>query len=205
MAVLGKKLPLLKVRHGAAKGEGQATSERLFGFEGKTGVMSRDAAYWIESLKLSRHPEGGYFRRTYQANERIEKAHLPERFQGPRHFSTAIIYLLPGNEVSRFHRLKADEIWHFHTGSGLTLYVIDPDGTLVHRKLGADWERGEAFQVVIHRGCWFGAIVNDPASYSLVGCTVSPGFEYEDFELGNPERLLANYPDHRWIIEKLTA
>jgi uncharacterized protein len=167
--------------------------------------MTRDADYWIESLQLSRHPEGGYFRRTYQASERIEREHLPERFQGPRHFSTAIIYLLPGNEVSRFHRLKADEIWHFHTGSGLILYVIDPGGSLVSMKLGADWERGETFQVVIHSGCWFGAMVNDPASYSLVGCTVSPGFEYEDFELGNREGLLASCPDHRWIIEKLTG
>jgi uncharacterized protein len=167
--------------------------------------MTRDVAYWIEALQLSRHPEGGYFRRTYQASEGIGREHLPERFQGPRYFSTAIFYLLPGNEVSRFHRLKADEIWHFHTGSGLTLYVIDRTGSLVSMKLGADWERGETFQVVILSGCWFGAMVNDPASYSLVGCTVSPGFEYEDFELSNRERLLASHPDHRWIIEKLTG
>lgn len=167
--------------------------------------MARDAAYWIESLKLARHPEGGYFRRTYEACDVIEKDHLPERFRGPRRLSTAIIYLLPGHEVSRFHRLKGDEIWHFYAGCTLTLYVIDPAGSLRHMRLGANWEQGEAFQGVIPSGCWFGAVVDDPASYSLVGCTVSPGFEYEDFELGGRDRLLASYPEHRWIIEKLTV
>jgi len=167
--------------------------------------MSRDAAYWIEALQLSRHPEGGYFRRTYEARERIAKEHLPERFRGPRLFATAIYYLLPGHEVSCFHRLKSDETWHFHTGSALTIYVLDESETLLQRRLGADHERGESFQVPIPGGCWFGAIVDDPASYSLVGCTVAPGFEYEDFELGDRESLLAAYPKHRWIIEKLTV
>lgn len=172
--------------------------------EGTTSVMNREAAYWIESLQLTRHPEGGYFRRTYQARERIEKEHLPERFGGPRLFSTAIYYLLPGHEVSRFHRLKADEIWHFYTGSALTIYVLDPSGALLRRRLGARHERGEVFQAPVHGGCWFGAVVDDPASYSLLGCTVSPGFEYEDFELGDRQALLASYPEHRWIIERLT-
>ncbi len=166
--------------------------------------MSRDAAYWIVSLQLSRHPEGGYFRRTYEAREEIAKEHLPERFRGPRRFSTAIIYLLPGHDVSCFHRLQADELWHFYTGSALTLYVLDPSGALSQTRLGADHERGETFQATVPGGCWFGAIVDDPASYSLVGCTVSPGFEYEDFELGERESLLASYPEHRWIIERLT-
>jgi len=167
--------------------------------------MSRDAVYWIDALQLSRHPEGGYFRRTYEARERIAREHLPERFGGPRLFATAIHYLLPGHEVSRFHRLKADEIWHFYAGSALTLYVIDDSGTLLRWKLGADPERGERFQISILGGCWFGAIVDDPASFSLLGCTVAPGFEYEDFELGDRESLLAAYPEHHWIIEKLTV
>lgn len=189
-----------------AEDEGRPTSKRLLAsrFEGETGVMSRDATYWIESLQLARHPEGGYFKRTYEAREGIDKEHLPERFRGHRLFSTAIYYLLPGHEVSCFHRLKADEIWHFYTGSALTLYVIDHSGALLQRKLGTDHERGEVFQAPVHGGCWFGAVVDDPASYSLVGCTVSPGFDYEDFELGDRKSLLASYPEHRWIIERLT-
>jgi uncharacterized protein len=167
------------------------------------GVMTKDMAYWIEHLQLSRHPEGGYFRRTYQASEVMGKAHLPGRFQGARVFSTAIYYLLPGGEVSRFHRLKADELWHFHWGSALTLYIIERAGALVEKLLGAAPERGEAFQAVIPAGDWFGAVVEDPASFSLVGCTVAPGFEYQDFELADRQALLATYPQHRWIIERL--
>ena len=166
-------------------------------------VMIKDASYWIEKLHLSRHPEGGYFRQTFHSKESLGKEHLPERFRGARVFSTAIYYLLPGNEVSRFHRLKADEVWHFHAGSALTLYVIDQSGSLTQRKLGGDPERGETFQVAIEAGCWFGALVDDPQSYSLVGCTVSPGFDYDDFELADRESLSESYPEHRWIIAKL--
>jgi uncharacterized protein len=168
------------------------------------GVMTKEAAYWVEKLNLSRHPEGGYFRQTFRADELMNKAHLPERFSGPRVLSTAIYYLLPGDEVSWLHRLKADEVWHFHTGSALSLYIIDPQGQLAQMWLGANFERGEAFQAAIKAGHWFGAIVEDPSSYSLIGCTVSPGFEYEDFELGDRNFLIERYPQYRSIIEKLT-
>ncbi len=167
--------------------------------------MNKDAAYWIDKLCLSKHPEGGFFRRTFQSKEIITKEHLPGRFHGSRVFSTAIYYLLPGNEVSRFHRLKADELWHFYAGSALTLYVIEQDGSLAMIKLGADFDRGESFQAAMEAGSWFGAFVDDPSYYSLVGCTVSPGFEYEDFELGDRKSLIERYPEHRWIIEKLTG
>ena len=167
--------------------------------------MTKDAAYWIEKLSLSRHPEGGFFRQTFRSKELIKKEHLPGRFQGSRVFSTAIYYLLPGDEVSRFHRLKSDEIWHFYAGSALTLYVIDQAGSLAKMKLGADFERGEAFQAAMEAGSWFGAVVEDPSSYALVGCTVSPGFEYEDFALGDQKSLIERYPEYRWVIEKLTG
>lgn len=166
--------------------------------------MNKEVAYWIEKLNLSRHPEGGYFRQTFRAKDLLTGALLPERFSGSRAVATAIYYLLPGDEVSRFHRLKSDEIWHFHTGSALTMYVIDRAGLLAQKKLGSVFEKGEAFQVVIEAGVWFGATVDEPSSYSLVGCTVSPGFEYEDFELGDRNRLLDLYPQYRSLIEKLT-
>jgi predicted cupin superfamily sugar epimerase len=166
--------------------------------------MNEEAAQWVEKLHLSRHPEGGYYRRTYRSKESISKEHLPDRFSGPRALLTAIYYLLPGNEVSRFHRLQSDEVWHFHAGSSLTLYIIDDAGSLVQSQLGANIERGEALQMVIEAGKWFGALVNDPTSYSLVGCTVSPGFEYEDFQIGDRQDLIQKFPKHHRIIEKLT-
>jgi uncharacterized protein len=165
--------------------------------------MVKEAAYWIETLRLEEHPEGGYYRRTYRAREEICREHLPERFSGPRAISSAIYYLLPGGCVSAFHRLKSDEMWHFYTGSALIVYVLDGDGRLVEKRLGADPERGEAFQHLIEAGNWFGAVVTDPASYSLVGCTVAPGFDFEDFEMADPSELMERYPEHRALIARL--
>ena len=163
-----------------------------------------DASYWIEALKLERHPEGGYYRETYRSSELMQRSGLPERFPGSRSFSTSIYFLLSGKEVSYFHRIKSDELWHYHMGNSLSIHIIDLDGEYQIVNLGKDVERGDAFQVVIPAGCWFGAAVNDPDSYILVGCTVAPGFDFEDFELGNRSELLKTYPQHRAIIKILT-
>lgn len=165
--------------------------------------MAKDAAYWIETLRLEEHPEGGFFKRTYAAGEEIRHEHLPERFSGPRTFSSAIYYLLPGDRTSTFHRLKSDEMWHFYAGSPLILFILDKEGRLQIKRLGNDPAKGEAFQHWIEAGDWFGAMVSDPGSYSLVGCTVAPGFDYADFELADPEELLELYPQHRVLIAHL--
>ena len=105
-----------------------------------------------------------------------------------------------------FHRLKnSDEIWHFYTGSSLTLYVLNKiTRGISELKLGTELEKGELFQIHIKRGSWFGAIVNDPTSYALVGCTVFPAFSFTDFELAVRRRLTMLYPKHKTIIEMLT-
>lgn len=118
--------------------------------------------------------------------------------------ATAIYFLLPGDQFSALHRLRSDEVWHFYAGSSLTLHIIDPQGCLTQKKLGTNPDKGESFQVVVEAGCWFGATVDDPQGYALVGCTVAPGFEFEDFELGNRQQLLEQYPQHRELIERLT-
>ncbi len=166
--------------------------------------MTRDAAYWIEKLHLAEHPEGGFFVRTYQAREVMGVECLPDRFPGARPFASSIYYLLKGDQFSGLHRIKSDEIWHFYEGSPLTIYVIDTAGGLIQMRLGRDYDAGERFQAVVRAGCWFGATVDDPGSYCLVGCTVAPGFEYEDFELGEQRELIEQYPQHRSIIMKLT-
>jgi predicted cupin superfamily sugar epimerase len=166
--------------------------------------MHKDAAYWIKKLQLSEHPEGGYYKETYRSPELIEGDCLPKRFGGPRCFSTAIYFLLEGDQFSAFHRIKSDEVWHFYTGSSLTLYIIHLNGELSEIKLGSNFEEGEMFQAVIKAGCWYGARVNDPNSYSLVGGTVAPGFDFKDFELAERKKLIELYPQHRSIIEKLT-
>jgi predicted cupin superfamily sugar epimerase len=163
-----------------------------------------DAKYWIDALKLSRHPEGGYFRETYRSTEVLAKEHLPARFGGDRAFSTAIYFLLSGDDFSALHRIKQDEVWHFYDGSSLTVHVIDPEGSYTAIKVGRDLQRGEGPQAVVKAGCIFGASVDESGSYALVGCTVAPGFDFADFELPGREELCRLYPQHRPIIERLT-
>ena len=159
---------------------------------------------WIELLRLKKHPEGGYFRETYRSDEIIDKEHLPDRFNGSRSFSTAIYYLLKGNDFSAFHRVKQDELFHFYDGSSLTIHVIDRSGNYLKIKLGRKIKNGEVPQATVKAGWIFGANVNDPNSYSLVGTTVAPGFDFADFELLGRNQLIELYPRHKNIIEKLT-
>lgn len=165
---------------------------------------TRDARYWIEKLGLERHPEGGYYRQTYRACEEVGQQALPARFSGPRVFSTAIYFLLEGKEFSALHRLRSDEVWHFYSGAQLTVHRIDPAGDYSSVRLGNDPGDGEEFQAVVRAGCWFGAEVVSRESYALVGCTVAPGFDFEDFEMGKRLELLRAFPEHRRIIERLT-
>lgn len=160
--------------------------------------------YWIQRLNLKKHPEGGYFKETYRSAERIPAVHLPARYGGDRCFSTSIYFLLESDDFSAFHRIKSDEVWHFYHGSALTLYRIDAEGMLFETKLGNNLEKGELFQVHIKAFNWFAARVSEPESFALVGCTVAPGFEFSDFELGNRRDLIKLYPRHRELIETLT-
>ncbi len=163
-----------------------------------------DARAWIERLHLQKHPEGGYFRETYRSEEAIARDHLPARFGGERALSTAIYFLLEGGDFSALHTLKADEVWHFYAGSRLILHVIDPGGHHTELRLGRGMAAGEEPQAVVRAGHLFGAVVDDPASYALVGCTLAPGFDFADFAMPTREALCARYPQHRALIERLT-
>ncbi len=167
-------------------------------------VNNHDARYWIAKLKLEPHPEGGYFHQTYRAETMIARQALPPGFFGDRSASTAIYFLLEGKNFSAFHRLKSDEVWHFYAGSPLIVHVIDRAGAYSRILLGGDPESGQMFQAVVREGCWFASHVEDWKSWALVGCTVAPGFDFEDFEMARQESLLREYPQHREIIERLT-
>ncbi|HEX6226656.1 MAG TPA: cupin domain-containing protein [Chryseolinea sp.] len=161
------------------------------------------ADYWIHHLKLHEHPEGGFYRETYRSKENIQPCGLPLRFPAPRSFSTAIYFLLRSKDRSLFHRIKSDELWHFHAGSALMLYVLH-GGTLSEFRLGNNPENGDSLQVVIPGTAWFGAKVVSPEGYTLSSCTVAPGFDFKDFELANRAKLLQEFPNHSAIIEALT-
>jgi predicted cupin superfamily sugar epimerase len=164
-----------------------------------------EAQRWIEALDLTKHPEGGYYRETHRGGPAIRACCLPEGFRGERAASTSIYYLLPGGEISTFHRIRSDELWHYYAGSSLTVHVLFPESGRHRRlRLGLDPARNQEPQAVVPAGAWFGALVDDPASYSLMGCTVSPGFDFRDFEIARRESLLREFPEHRAVIEALT-
>ena len=161
-------------------------------------------ATWIENLKLQPHPEGGFYREIYQSKEKILKQNLPERFQGDRSYGTAIYYLLQKNDVSCFHRVQSDEIWHHYDGCCVCIHVIHANGKYEMLKLGKNFENGEQPQAVVLSGTWFGAELAEKSLFALVGCTVAPGFHFDDFEMGDREKLLQTYPAQKEIILKLT-
>ncbi len=167
--------------------------------------LQKPASYWVDKYRMQPHPEGGYFVETYRAAEQIPHAALPGRFSGDRSFSTAIYFLLEGHHFSALHRIQADELWHFYAGDPLEVFVIHPEsGTLEIIRLGPDPDAGEVFQAVVPAGTWFGSRPVAGAAYSLVGCTVAPGFDFADFELAEREVLLAEFPQHRAVVEGLT-
>lgn len=158
----------------------------------------------IRKLDLQRHPEGGWYRETYRATEMIPASALPNRFIGARSFCTAICFLLQKGDVSAFHRIKSDELWHFYSGAGLTVHVFSRQGEYRVLKLGSDLAAGESFQAVVPAGCWFGAEISGEGEFSLVGCTVAPGFDFADFEMANRESLMQQFPMHGELIWRLT-
>lgn len=166
--------------------------------------MGRSAAYWIEKLRLEPHPEGGFFRQTYRSELTIAGAALPAQFTGARAASTAIYFLLEGKNFSAFHRLRSDEMWHFYVGAALVVHVIDVDARYSEIRLGSDPEAGQVLQAVVKAGCWFASHVEDWKSFAVVGCTVAPGFDFEDFEMARREELAARFSQYRGMIERLT-
>ena len=166
---------------------------------------NNDADYWIEKLALSPHPEGGYFRETFIASDIINTDNLQRNYKGSRKAYTVIYFLLRSSQISHLHRLKSDEIWTYHYGSPITIHIIDPDGNYCENKLGPKPNNGESFQLIIKAGCWFGSTVDEKNSYSLIGCFVSPGFDYIDFELAERGELIKKHPEHISIINRLTT
>ncbi|XP_041349730.1 uncharacterized protein YML079W-like [Gigantopelta aegis] len=159
----------------------------------------------ISTFKMAHLPlEGGYYKAVYRSDECIPQEHLSVQFSGERSFQTSIYFLLIKKQVSKIHRLKSDEVWHFYEGSSLTIHEFTPNGEYRTHVLGADVSNGESFQVVVPRSSWFGACLNDTTTHALVGCTMTPGFDFQDFEIGNREELVKLFPSHKRIIEQLT-
>ena len=153
---------------------------------------------------MQRHPEGGWYKEFYRSSESIPHKCLPSRFNGDRNFSTAIYYLLDKTDFSAFHQIQQDELWHFYDGTSLTIHIIDATDQYSTVQLGRNTALGERPLAIVEAGSLFGATVNDVNSYTLVGCTVAPGFSFDDFDMPDREQLLGRYPQHRDIILQLS-
>ena len=158
------------------------------------------AAELIHTLDLLPHPEGGHYRETYRSTQQVQR---PDG--ALRHASTAIYYLLQAGEYSSWHRIASDELWHFHAGTALNIYVLN-NGELSTLTLGHPAHTpGAAFQHMVPAGAWFAAqpTPSAQADYSLVGCTVAPGFEFSEFELASTEALALAGAPNTDIVKRL--
>ncbi|MFI2743656.1 cupin domain-containing protein [Zhouia sp. PK063] len=164
--------------------------------------MNKEATQIIEKLHLEPHPEGGYFKEVYRSKEHIKQHYLPKEFGGDRNYCTSIYFLLPSSSFSAFHSIHQDEIWHFYKGDAIELHMISPDGHYQKVVIGNDLLKDEVLQFTVPAQYWFAAKVIKPNSFALVGCTVAPGFDFQDFTLASKRVMLQKYPQHQKIIEK---
>jgi len=163
-----------------------------------------DAEIIIELLGLKPHPEGGYYRETYRSDEKIPRSALPSRYAGDRNAGTAIYYMLTPETFSAMHRIKTDEIFHFYLGDPVTMLQLHPDGRGETITLGGDIEAGHCLQCVVPKNVWQGMCLDQDGKFTLMGTTVAPGFDFDDFEIGNRDELIKKYPEHKKLINRLT-
>ncbi|MEI8136080.1 MAG: cupin domain-containing protein [Bacteroidota bacterium] len=160
--------------------------------------------YLVNKLKLLPHPEGGYYKETYRSEQLVAQNSLPGSFGGERNIATAIYFLIENNNFSALHKIKSDETWHFYYGDALEVIEIDNNGKLTSTLVGNNLLDGESFQYTVKANTWFGSRVRSGGNFSLVGCSVSPGFDFKDFELAKKDELLLLFPEHKSIINEMT-
>lgn len=148
--------------------------------------------------------EGGWFVETYRANEKIAQAGLDRRYSGDRDHCTDILYLLTVDAVSRMHRVKSDEIFHYHLGDPVKMTQLWPNGKAKEVVIGPDILNGQQVQVIVPHGIWQGCRLMDGGTWCLMSCAVAPGFEYDDYEHGDKFDLISRWPQCRTEIDRLS-
>ncbi len=148
--------------------------------------------------------EGGYYRRTYLSDEVIPQPSMPHRYLVDHHFGSCIFYLITRESFSHFHSLLSDEIYHFYLGDPVELIELHPNGECTTTVLGQDIVAGQKVQHLVPRNTWQASYLRPGGEWALLGCTVSPGYDENDYVDGNWESLLRSHPKHHQIIMKLT-
>ncbi|MFM7080226.1 MAG: cupin domain-containing protein [Bacteroidota bacterium] len=150
----------------------------------------------IKKLQLDAHPEGGWYRETYRSKQCFTGDGI---FPEGRSHCTSIYFLISASSFSALHRIKSDETWHFYDGDPLEIVEIDKHGRLIQTVLG-----NGVYQYTVPAGNWFGSRVYANGHWSLTGCTVSPGFDFKDFEMADRNTLLNSFPNHSTVIQQFT-
>lgn len=160
----------------------------------------------IERLQLEPLTiEGGFFRETYRSTLKVPVAVLPDEYAGERNASTAIYYLLTPETFSVIHRVKSDEVFHFYVGDPVEMLQLGPNGSGKVVIIGNDLMAGYEPQVIVPAGVWQGCRLVGDGRWALMGCTVSPGFDYDDYVTGKRGELIASYPEFVQMIIALTT
>lgn len=148
--------------------------------------------------------EGGYYFETFRSEEKVKASYLPNRYDNDRCLSTAIYYLLTPETKSNIHRVRSDEIFHFYLGDPVQMIHLNPNGSSNILFLGNNIASGQRPQVVVPSGVWQGSKLVEGGEFALMGTTVAPGFEPEDYEQGIRNELTEMFPQHKKIIDSLT-
>ncbi|MFN5478487.1 MAG: cupin domain-containing protein [Chitinophagaceae bacterium] len=165
---------------------------------------SSPIASLIEKYKLLPHPEGGFYSRSYTSEKRLDPTCLGKEFSGVRPLATAIYFLIPEGKFSAFHRLKNDEVWHFYKGDPVRIHTISDGGVYADFVIGDDLRNDSAFQYLVPAGTWMSAeLVSAQFGFGFVGCTVAPGFDFEDLEMGEKDNLIQRFPEYRDLLNRL--
>jgi predicted cupin superfamily sugar epimerase len=160
-------------------------------------MQETNAAYWIQQLLLSPHPEGGFYKEVFRSQQQVKRVGNDAVLQA----CTSIYYLLEGEDYSGFHKISSDEIWYFHKGAPLTVHVINAEGE--HHALQLSDQPGGDLSLVVCAGLWFAAEIPGKKGYALVSCAVAPGFEFSEFEMAKKEELIETYPGNEELFEHL--
>ena len=163
--------------------------------------MSSRIEYLVQHLDLQAHPEGGFYAPAFRSEQVLDTTTLNGSWKRPRTLYSSIFFLLTANHHSSWHRIASDEIWHLYEGDDICVHILHPDGSYSQERLSNKVGK-EKFSAIVKAGCWFASHCEGALGYSLSGCTLAPGFDFEDFELGNTQELIKVYPEYAEIIKK---
>ena len=166
--------------------------------ENETAAAEQRIAEIVRELKLEKHPEGGWFAEVYTALVSFAEG------SGQRALAGSIYYLLGGADISAFHEIDCDELWYYHEGTGMRLYILKKDGRLAQHLLGSRLSQGELPMVRLEAGDIFAAENLDQDGYTLISCMTAPKFRYEGWRLVSRDELLALCPEAS-ALKQLTA